>query len=382
MSLLSLPPELLMLLPGRLHNIEDFTNLSSTCRTLHQALLHTSPSTILRLAAAQSKTFFRPHPHFLVAATARQLSGWALQNNTNYEDLREAFHGGMETLLDLCVAHCRLSMDDIRRLHLARMSTINPARDMIDRCADKQWCDVPNFWYGGPTATNAIQVESERSVFQIIIYGELFSSTMDAILDIPGSSKLKFDLDMRLDFIKYCIPDYMCWLGYDAGEEGTFAIHCLPVGPYKPRKGSDSMTEEELAAAPENNRRDLYGEALRDLPPDQVSLKHILTCRPWREAWEGVRQEIGEDFEEGWRQKLWHAAVQLQGLEGLEMLKPKGKNEKWRRRLEEIRDGVRGMQASAEPRVFRFGKGGQEATEAPNLADEIHVCMAGLWSSA
>lgn len=35
--------------------------------------------------------FFRPSPHFLVAATARQISHWALLSNKNYIELREAF---------------------------------------------------------------------------------------------------------------------------------------------------------------------------------------------------------------------------------------------------------------------------------------------------
>ncbi|EPS98438.1 hypothetical protein FOMPIDRAFT_1051474 [Fomitopsis schrenkii] len=71
-SLLSLPGDILLALPRHLHDIEDFVNLSATCRVLREASAETQPMTILSLAAAASRIFFRPDPHFLVAATARQ----------------------------------------------------------------------------------------------------------------------------------------------------------------------------------------------------------------------------------------------------------------------------------------------------------------------
>lgn len=65
------------MLPEFLHNIEDYTNLSSTCRILRVTMATALPKQILRLAAASSKIFFRPDPLFLVAATARELGNWA-----------------------------------------------------------------------------------------------------------------------------------------------------------------------------------------------------------------------------------------------------------------------------------------------------------------
>jgi hypothetical protein len=54
---------------------------------------------------------------------------------------------------------------------------------------------------------------------------------------------------------------------------------------------------------------------------DQVRLNHILNCRTWREAWETVFRQIGPDFEWERRQEMWHSVVQIQGLQGLEMLR-------------------------------------------------------------
>ena len=372
MKLLDLPVELLLLIPQYLRDIEDFNNVASSCSILHDLLPNnTYPNTILRLAAASSRVFFRPDPHFLVAATARQIGQWALLNNTNYEDLREAFRGGMESLLALCVSKCGLTMDDIRYLHRCRFTTINPATDMIDRCAGKQWYDVPDFWDGGRSDAATIDVEPERSLFQIIIYGELFSSTMDAVIQ-PISNMLCFDLEMRLEFIKYCIPDYMCWIGYDGEVGGNAEMHVLPVGPYTPtpevnRGGIDQIRSAQM-------------DFTANLTADQVGLDHILGCRTWREAWKTVRHQIGPDFDEEWKQKMWHSAVQLQGLSGLEMLRPNGV-EKWEDRLQNIYCRIAAMEPDWQPRIHLFGRRGNEAYDAPCMAEEVRVCMAGLWPS-
>lgn len=378
MGLTDLPTELLLVLPQHLHNIEDFVNLSSSCRTFHKVLTGTSPNIILHLAAASARVFFRPSPHFLVAATARQISHWALLSAENYTDLRQAFYGGMDSLLELCISKAGLTMEDIRRLHASRFSIINPASDMIDRCAGKQWYDVPDFWDGGRSDANTIMIEAERSLLQIIIYGELFCSTMDAIVT-PDAATPGFDLDMRLDYIIYCIPDYMCWHEYDGGPDDNRALQVLPVGPYTPCKRIDCTTPAEIEEFTEPQPADIARmDHAKDLTADQVGLDHILNCRTWREAWEGVRLCIGPDFEDEWRQKLWHAAVQQQGLDGLEMLRPGGV-EKWRGRLRGVRDSIQAMPASSQPKSYRYGKRASEASDAPCMADEVHICMIGLW---
>lgn len=149
MDLLQLPIELLLTLPQYLHNIEDFTNLSSTSRVFRKVCSDASPNTLLRLAAASSRIFFRPDPHFLIAATVRQLSDWALLNSDNAEVLRQAIHGGIYTLLALSVDKAGLTMEDIRCLRARRSSLLNPISDMIDRCAGPNFVSTPNFWNGG-----------------------------------------------------------------------------------------------------------------------------------------------------------------------------------------------------------------------------------------
>lgn len=148
-NILSLPADILILLPRYLHNIEDYTNLSSTCRTMRDCMATATPSTILRLAAAQATTFFRPAPLFLAAATARELGHWARASQGNEMELRDKMKNGIDALMDLALEHCGLTMQRIRELHLMRFSVLNPVENIIDQCVGKQWQATPNFWDGG-----------------------------------------------------------------------------------------------------------------------------------------------------------------------------------------------------------------------------------------
>lgn len=350
MRIVHLPTELLLLLPQFLHNIEDYTNLSSTCRQFRSVCSRTSGRTILRLAAASSRTFFRPDPHFLIAATVRQVSDWALLDLHNRGTLRRALQEGVYSLLDLCIEKAELTMDDIRRLHASRFSLINPVSDMIDRCAGAQWYQNPEFWYGGVSNPATISIEPARSLFQFVIYGELFASSMRAFLE-PRSNLPWFDHDFRMDFIKYCIPDPMC-----QSYEG---MTVLPIGAY----GTQS---EESELMPE-----------RDC--DQVGLDYLLQCRTWTEAWQRVRHAIGPDFKQEWRQQMWQSAVQTQGLEGLEMLRPGGL-EKWRPRLKAMRSCIERLESADKPNDIILSRHWEKAvSESPGMALEVAVTMLGLY---
>lgn len=272
-------------------------------------------------------------------------------------------------------------MSDIRRLHATRFSLINPVSDMIDRCAGTQWYKTPDFWNGGVSNPNTISLEPTRSLFQIIIYGELFASSMRASL-APELGLPRFDHEFRMDYIKYCIPDRMC-----KSYEG---MTVLPIGPYAEqddarKENNEWMPEEDLDNARLDHLLDCrakYNELMPEDESDQVGLNHLLGCRTWTEAWSSVREEIGPDFEEEWRQQMWHSAVQIQGLEGLEMLRPGGVEE-WRSRLEAIRSAVERMEARHKPKEPSHGRRwqGNRVWESPNMAAEIYVTVQAYWGA-
>jgi hypothetical protein len=336
------------LLPKFLHDIEDFTNASSSYRILRNACGMASPNAILRLAAASSRVFFRPDPHFLIAATARQVSDWALLQPENTENLRQAFRGGIDTLSELCIAKAGLTMEDIRCLHASRFSTINPVTDMIDKCAGAQWYATPDFWGGGVSDAQTIGFDPPKSLLQIVIYGELFSTTMLAAIS-PVASLPRFDLDTRLDFVKYCFPDPMCWSAYKG-------LTVSNIGPYASGDHSTIFKIED----------------------DQIRLNHILNCRTWREAWEKVRLQLGSDFETEWKQQMWEAAVQLTGLKGLELLRPMEVKVR-RERLVGTYKSIQRLGVKDRPAPYKFGTREHVAYGYPSMADEVRVTVSGYW---
>ena len=142
---LALPRDILVLLPPFLHNIEDFMNLSSTCRTFKQCMESASSDKILRLAAAQLKVFFRPSPHFLVAATAREVGNWARLDDEIESEFANRVEEGIGALLALAIEHCGLTMQRIRELHEMRFPIINPVEDIVDKCVGAQWYTTPDY---------------------------------------------------------------------------------------------------------------------------------------------------------------------------------------------------------------------------------------------
>ncbi|OAT13662.1 hypothetical protein BDBG_08822 [Blastomyces gilchristii SLH14081] len=383
LSLAYLPTDILSLLPLYIDNIETFISASSTCRRLRSVFSSTLPQTIFQLAAASAPTFFSPHPHFLVMAVAPQLRDWALGSEKNSSCLCAAFQGGIEGLYDFCVSDnslkARLTLDRIRRLYEARFTILNPFTDKIDKMAGKQWYDTKDFWDGGVSEPATVDMEAHRAAMQIIIYGELFGSSMRPFLE-PRASRQEgpdsdsdldsplpyFDLQTRLNYIKYCVPEWVC--------RSYPGFQILPVGPY----------------ALEN--RD-------DLPADQYALRHILTCRRWRRMWADAmamvgplfaewdaergpfeRAQAGGEVEGVWRLKLFRDALQTMGLEGMQLVTLPQKKiapellEKACRMREQI------AALEAPPPVYIVGdRLRAKVSKAPDPAQDVYVCMAPYW---
>jgi hypothetical protein len=279
LSLQSIPPDILAMLPEFLHTIEDYTNLASTCRILRVTMATATPKQILRLAVAQSNIFFRPDPLLLVAATVRQLGNWARLDWDNEIEFESACEDGSDScggLLDLAVEHCGLTLERIRELHLLRFSLINPAIDIVDRCVGVQWHAIENFWNGGASDAYDITADASTTLFHIVIYGELFGPDMEAFIN-QGSRAKHVLTSVRADFTGGC------------------------------------MTHEDTRA-----------------------LAHTIHSTRWTSHWKKMRTLAGPDFCENfvdswaweddgpgyWRQRLWENVMLCQGLEGLQMLQP------------------------------------------------------------
>lgn len=279
-SLLSLPREILIILPDYIHNIEDYTNFSSTCKALRDCMGTASPRTILRLAAAQSTTFFRPSPHFLVAATARELGHWARESAANEDQLATRLEDGVDGLLDLALKHCGLTMHRIRQLHLQRFSIINPVTDLIDTCVGVQWYKTPNFWAGGVDDAYTIDSDPPATLFHLALYGELFGPDFEAFLDPAKQSVRRLSIDTRLEFIKYCVPDWTCYHGQKRARDLR-----LPGGRLDPRR-----TVKQTGPYAE-------GTEESDIQNNIALEWHIKSSR-WKPYWQEMRAKAGiTDFQ-------------------------------------------------------------------------------------
>ncbi|VUC29434.1 unnamed protein product [Clonostachys rosea] len=371
-SLASLAPELLLLVADRLHNIEDYSALSSTCKYLRTTLQSVSPNIILRLANNQSRIFFRPSPEFLVAATARQLGEWARLDPANEATLAVAFQNGVDGMLDLALIHCGLTMPRIRQLHALRFSVINPVTDIIDQCVGQQWYSTPNFWDGGVDDAYTIDADPNTTFFHLAIYGELFAPDLAAYLD-GNATHRPLSVETRLEFIKYCVPDFACEL---RGSINPRDAH-LPNGELDPRRavkpvGPYARNEDNsYAEFPKNNN---------------IALVWVLQSTRWRPHWRNLRQRVAVDFQDGfeddwwydggegrdWRQRLWENVMVCQGLEGLGMIRPEMQDE-W---LEKIR-GWREKVAALERTPGETWVGRHCTYDYPFLLGDLRICASG-----
>ena len=374
-GMLDLPMEILISLPEHLHNIEDFVNLSSTCRAFHNSMSAAPASSILRLAAASSRIFFRPSPHFLVAATARQLANWSSKSVENLADLRDAFRNGMEGLLDLYVEHCGLSISSIRDLHLQRFLTINPITDLIDLCVGTQWYQTPDFWYGGVEDAYTIDVDPPETYFHLVIYGELFGPSLNEFVSSGRLSPLLEDINLRLDFVKYCIPDWACYTCQDESRD----VKMLD-GRIDPRRAVDAIGPyKSFRSAGESE----YTHG------NQVGLKHMLESPRWNPPWTAVRESLGRaTFSENWKQHLWESVIWLQGTDSMRLLMSHGWEEivlgKGERKaqggMEEVKEALKDLRVKIEemeqpPKEIIVGR--QRTYEFPFLRGDLHICRSG-----
>lgn len=355
--LLTLPKDILVLLPSYLRDIEDFMNLASTCRTLRSVLYAAvSPVTLLRLSAAASRTFFRPSPELLIAAVARQLGQWASKSEANAVTFAGECKAGMDGLLSLALgrAHCGITLARIRELYELRMSTINPVVDLIDRCVGVQWYAQPNFWSGGVDDAYTIQADPPETFFHLLIYGELFGPSILEYIrtgQLPAFATPKY----RLEFAKYCIPDYNCFESLRQRIEIANGVEKPVIEEIGPYKDFDRKARNHKYRTEERNWRDFQ---------HQMALIHTLQSTRFNRAVNLIRRQAGEDFDElvepyddevrTWKQALWEDCFLLQGWESLEPLALCGLGEygkgdaplpeEKKQELRELRRVIEGMQ--------------------------------------
>ncbi|KAI0112349.1 hypothetical protein F4776DRAFT_641007 [Hypoxylon sp. NC0597] len=362
-GLLRLPIDILFMLPDYLHNIEDYMNVSSTCRALKSCMETAHPHTILCLAWESTRSFFRPSPHFLVCAIARNLGNWARKSDENEAELVADMPRGIHHLMDLALRKKEfgLTMQAIRELYELRFSVINPVSDIIDKCVGKQWLQTPDFWNGGVDDAYTIYAEADETLFHLAIYGELFGPDYEPFLDNSLSSRRRLRVETRLEFVKYCIPDFAteCY-------ESARGIR-RPDGSYDPRR--------EVIIHPEGPySKDERGFS-RTRTNNNLALKWLLKSSRWEPHWQQARLSAGvqEDLE-GWKQDMLESIMFCQGLEGLGMIRAETDLAKY------YRPKIMGWKEKIESFVeepARTMVGIWNTHEYPDLLGDLWICSSG-----
>ncbi|RYC56368.1 hypothetical protein CHU98_g9841 [Xylaria longipes] len=340
-------------------------NTASTRRRLRACMATATPNIVLQLAAAQTKVFFRPSPHFLVTATARQLGNWARESAANEQELAAKLEEGIEGLLELSLEHCGLTMDRIRELHSLRFSLINPVADIIDQCVGKQWYETPDFWNGGVDDAYTISAEPSETLFHLAMYGELFAPDFEPILNQDPSPR-RLTVETRLEFMKYCVPDFATFRCGDAR---------LPDGRLDPRR----VTKATGPYAPDCETQNHNN--------NNIALTWVIRSSRFRPRYQELRAKAGvpdfqSDFDDGWwydegldqdwRQRLWEDVMMCQGLDGLGMLRP-DMQDQWMGKIREWRDKI--AKLDREPPLTKVGR--QATLEYPYLLGDLRICASG-----
>ncbi|KAI1760308.1 hypothetical protein GGR53DRAFT_510477 [Hypoxylon sp. FL1150] len=338
LSLLDLSADIIIfMLPQYLQDIEDYVNVSSTCRALRELMSTTSPHTILRLVANSRSSLFNPGPYVVVCAVARQLGSWARATAANEAELAAGMPRGIDHLLALALRtkEIGLTTERIRELHALRPALIEPATELISRCVAGQARRV--FMLG----RRAIRADGALTFFLLATYGELFGPDLDR----SAGGRRRLGVGTRLEFVKYCVPEWTSteiraeYFAGGAPDPVTYGSPCEivvhPAGPYARdergvvRNQLDHMSAmlrllrtpawrerwaEATDAAEESvSDHDVeyeYESAVaddNDVSGEQAALENIMQCQGLEAL--GIRPELAE----GWKTKVagWRKDVAL-----------------------------------------------------------------------
>lgn len=208
MRLLDLPSDIINLLPNYLYSINDLYSLLSTCKALHTAHAYSLAKLPPILPRLYGQPLLPPHPHLILAGTARQVADWAVLSRANRTALYDALLEGNDGLLKLSERVAGMSLQDMRNLHDLKYNLLNPLAKIVDVEAGPQMVrdegnDPDNYSW-------TIVRDPDVALLNYWIYCELFHHNADEILNFSrrtASTPKPLDLKTRRRWIAYCVPD-------------------------------------------------------------------------------------------------------------------------------------------------------------------------------
>ena len=296
MQLTDLPAELIANLPDYLHSLDDLHSLISTSRLFYNTCANTAAAFPPTFAKKYGQSLFPPHPHLLLAGTARQVADWAVQSEENRQQLYDAITRGNEGLLDLALQVARLSLNDVRAIHQAKFDVINPLSRVLDsECGQGErqryrdsGANEPDVW--------TVCENVDQALYNYLIYCELFHHSIDAALD-PSLGIVPLSTELRMHWIAQCMPDANCEASPE-GQQYQMLDYCHMAqsdGFLNFSKMPDLLLGKPQALAGEN------GPVYEGLSPQEILFvsvvehRGLLTLRILQ-ADEATRQELSKDI--------------------------------------------------------------------------------------
>ena len=184
MHILNFPNEILTLLTHHLVSLDSLFVLLQTCRRFYQICSSSRAALPPVFRAPPDRVLLSPHPHLLLAGTARQIADWAVQSESNRLLLLESLSNGPPGLLELAKQISRLSLKDVRTLYSKKARLLNPLARMIEG-------DCVNYPENG-TCKN-----QEVALLNYWVYCELFHHSTDRFTLGPSKAAVSDDPGLR-----------------------------------------------------------------------------------------------------------------------------------------------------------------------------------------
>ena len=219
MHITDLPPELLALLPYHLPTLVDLYALLRTSRCFYGPCSETKAKYPPILQRSYGHFAIPPHPHVVLSGIARQIADWAVEDPHHRQRLWCALHGpfstGLPTLLALGEEVARLSIQDVRALHQAKVKIVEPMSRIIDqevgRASRSNVDMMPEDDEFGSEDSVPICRNPLRTLYNFIIYCELFHHSIDEAYGQLPSQINPLSAELRLRWMRWCMPDADIW---------------------------------------------------------------------------------------------------------------------------------------------------------------------------
>jgi hypothetical protein len=302
-SITALPLDILRQLPRHLHHLDDFLALESSCRHLRAALHLCAPGDLLALCYRSRATFFRPDPHFLLAALIPAIRQYACSSEARRVEVKRTIWHGCEVLLDWAchtpaiAAYARWSTHAIYDLWELRMNALNPVNDLIDHCVGYKWRSKPNFWEEGVEDAITICMDMGTTVFELQMYASMFGPLMSSFLEASGEDASSLGISLRLDFVKYLFPDWAASVAVKWSDQVVTSARIPSPTDYFVSHDLPTTTMRRSRVHPLAAVQTSFGPYAKDNVTQAAPLLHLIRRSPlWMALVTTLRARCGNNF--------------------------------------------------------------------------------------